>query len=168
MQTLAAAPRCGITQGEMSPLEVEKRLDELHAEAERLSATVGLPPELRLQRNEPAGDGFWLTWYWREANDGDDEDGHYLALMSKENGQEWELSEVSLGYTDNLLFKFFEGVTHQMAMRQVPEHADVDRRRDLFAMQEELMSRLKPEWANRTRTRHTQVLRDFPFKDEKR
>ncbi len=152
----------------MTPADIDTFLEKLHVEAERLATMIDVPPELRLNRSEPTSDGFWLALYWREANDGDDEDGHYLALMSKENGQEWELSEVSLDYTDNLLCRYFDGVTHQMAMRRIAGKSDVDRRRDLFATQEELMARLKPEWAERTRKRHTQILRNFPFADEKR
>lgn len=150
----------------MSPDEIEAHLKRIHNEAERLAALIDVPEALRLKPSAPAGDGCWLTLYWREANDGDDQDGYYVALMSREHGQEWELSEVSLEYTDNLLFKFYEGVTHQMVMREQEKTSGVDQRRSMFAAQEALMARLNPEWSNRTSQRHEQILRNFPYSDK--
>lgn len=150
----------------MTPAEIEAHLTGLHSEAERLAALIDVPAELRLKPDKPAGDGCWLTLYWREANDGDDEDGYYVALLRQENGQEWELSEVSLEYTDNLLFKFYEGVTHQMVMREQEQTSGTDRRRRMFAAQEALMARLNSDWSNRTSQRHEQILRNFPFADK--
>ncbi|MDZ4777699.1 MAG: hypothetical protein SGJ23_13040 [Alphaproteobacteria bacterium] len=150
----------------MSRTDIEAYLNGLHAEAERLAALIDVPENLRLKAHKPTGDGCWLTLYWREANDGDDQDGYYVALMSREDGQEWELSEVSLEYTDNLLFKFYEGVTHQMVMREQEQKSGTDRRRIMFAAQEALMARLNPDWSNRTSQRHEQILRNFPFADK--
>lgn len=152
----------------MSPEEIETFLTTLQLEAERLSNVIDVPKSLRLQNETSCNDGCWLQLYWREAMDGDDEDGYYIALMRKIDGGDWQEGEVALRYASNILFRFFESVTHQLAVREIGETTGADPRRRLFARQEELMARLNPEWGNWTREHHELVLVQAPFIDKGR
>jgi hypothetical protein len=77
----------------MDETEQQSLLNGLHTEIERLASVIDAPRHL-LPRHQPELNGTWISIAWREANDGDDEDGWYLSLMRNEDGHDWELSEV--------------------------------------------------------------------------
>lgn len=126
------------------------------SEARRLSALIGAS-EAELPKDAPCQDGKWIDLCWREAADGDDEDGWCMSLMQNEDGHDWELSEVEVAHADYLLYVLFDELTGKLARAQ-----SGDDRHAWFARQEELLGRLSEEWRLRTARRHTEMLAKFP------
>ena len=149
----------------MNTSEISILLASLHAEAERLASIINAPKELCLQQSEPIGDGFWLDVHWLEARyDGDDDAGHYLCLMCKEDGVEWGLSECRIEYSDYILFTFCKGLVHTMAHRKMKEVPGSDRRM-LFSTREGLMAKLNAAWLNEMRHDHERIISIDPIID---
>ena len=87
-------------------------------------------------------------------------------LVVVERGQ--ELSRMTTGVLDDLLYAVFEGVTASLASDYELAHRrdNEDPRRIMFSRELELLSVLSPAWAER----HTQaiegILRQHPFDDD--
>ncbi len=139
----------------MNPFSQHELLDRLHAKIAVMAQRIHAPKEL-LPRREPVRNGMWITLYHRKANDGDDLDGWHLALMRNEDNFDWELSEVGVDYSENLLFVIFDEITSKMALDVQAGIMSVDQRAAWFITREKLLGQLKQEWAVRTAKRQTQ------------
>jgi len=69
---------------------------------------------------------------------------------------------------DELLYWIFEVITSSMATDFERRHRveGQDSRRLWFAKQEELLGLLNPEWRERKRSHHSEILKDHPFTDK--
>jgi hypothetical protein len=137
----------------MDAAEQQNLLDEIHAEVKRLGAVVEAPTSMLADRHRSPS-GTWIELYWREAADGDDEDGWYIALMRREDGHDWELAEVAADEPDYLLYVLFDEVTARLA-KATTSAGD---RRIWFAEQQALLGRLNEQWRERTARRHAEML----------
>lgn len=128
-------------------------LDEIHGDVMRLGAIIDAPISMLADRHRSQS-GTWIELYWREAADGDDEDGWYLALKRNEEGHEWELAEVTANQPDYLLYVLFDEVTSKLARA----NTDAANRTVWFAEQEALLGLLSEQWRERTAKRHAEML----------
>ena len=152
----------------MPPTEQRQALDAVYAEIARLGAIIDAPPALLpTKANEEARVGLWLEVHFFEASDGDDEDGWWFTVGVVPEAWDGRADqECPLRSPHYLIEAWFEGVTHQMAMRDRRPIEGEDSRRSLFAIQEELLGRLNAEWAARKASRHAGILKNFPFQDQ--
>ena len=89
--------------------------------------------------------------------------GYHLVVV--ERGQ--ELSRITTGDLDELLYQVFRSVTFSLATRHELTHRVParDPRRLMFQRQVELLARLSERWARREAEDHDRVLRRHPFDD---
>lgn len=127
-------------------------MSEIHGEVRRLASLIAAPFEM-LPQPAKSINGTWLSLGWREANDGDDEDGWYLSLMRNEDGHDWELSEAGADDPDYLLYVIFDEVTAKLARREAG-----DGRIAWFGSQKFMLGRLNLQWQKRTADRHAEML----------
>ncbi len=87
---------------------------------------------------------------------------HYVVV---ERGE--ELQRRTTSNLDELLFWIFESITFDMAFRYAAENRieGRDRRRIGFAKEEELLGLLNPQWAEKEKEIHTDILKMHPFDD---
>ncbi len=148
----------------MSPDEQADFLGGLRKRMEELADLIDAPRDL-LPSVSPQEEGSWLSTYWREADDGDDHDGWYLALMKNEGGQEWELAEVALDHSDYVLFTVFKSLTWELAkQRSATASSQGENRLRWFAAQEALLHRINHEWASQARSEHERIIRPRPHR----
>ena len=133
-----------------------KTLPEIEAEINRLAAKVG-------------ASGYTLPTYGRTEDgarphiEADSRGYHYVVV---ERGQ--ELRRNTTSDLDELLYHVFESVTFSLACDYERAHriAGQDFRRQLFALQVELLSSLSPTWAEREASDHQRILHQHPFNDQ--
>ena len=132
-----------------------KELDWFRAEVERLAAVIDAPPE-------------YLPTYGYSKDFArshvEFRDGRYHFVVG-EGGR--ELERVSSVDPRDILYEVFEAITFTMAgdhevRRRRPGE---DSRRQLFAVQLQLLGLLSEEWRERTRAHLDEVLRLHPFSD---
>lgn len=138
----------------MTPSQQQELLSDMHAEIARLAALIDAPRDM-LPRHNKSPDATWLSLEWREACDGDDEDGWYLSLMRNEDGQDWELAEVGAEHPEYLLYVIFDEISGKLARTECRG----EERLVWFAAQEALLGRLNDTWRERTARRHSQMLK---------
>jgi len=92
-------------------------------------------------------------------------DGSLFHFVVVERGQ--ELERISSPEPREILFHVFEMVTFSMAGQYELHHRRLneDSRRQMFAVQLDLLGQLAPDWQQRTRARLDEVLRKHPFVD---
>ena len=92
-----------------------------------------------------------------------DERGYHYVIV--ERGE--ELSRITTGDIDKLLYHVFEGVTFNLACEYELKHRvwKRDVRRLLFRHQIELLSVLSPHWAEIESQDHARILSQHPFDD---
>lgn len=85
---------------------------------------------------------------------------HYVVV---ERGK--ELSRITTGDPDDLLYHVFADVSFSQAMKFEVGHRikQQDFRRILFKHQIELLSSLSPAWVQRQLAEHNRILQDHPF-----
>lgn len=95
-------------------------------------------------------------------------DGVQFHFVVEERGQ--ELERKSSPDPQEILYRAFEAVTFSMACAYEVRHriAGQDFRRQLFAVQLDLLGKLSPQWQQRTRARLDEVLAKHPFDDEQK
>lgn len=134
----------------MSPDERDRVVDRLLEQVHLLAEKIRAPQDLLPVAVEPSAtaDGLWLDAYYREADDGDDDAGDYIALFQREGGILFQPIETGVSYADEFLYLLFLGVTFQLAARS----AGGDGRETLLA-QENLLETLKTGWGARAALR---------------
>ena len=92
----------------------------------------------------------------------DSKDYHFVVA---ERGQ--ENRRLTTPDIDDLLYDIFQSVTFGLACSYELDHRirGQDFRRMMFERQEELLWQLSPQWRDRRRTEHAQILRAYPFDD---
>lgn len=84
------------------------------------------------------------------------------------SGRGSEFDRKATSDLDESLYWTFDSITFRMACTFELSHrrANEDARRQLFAEQEELLSRLSATWAEHAIAYHREILRQHPFRDE--
>ena len=88
------------------------------------------------------------------------------SLFYEERGERQVLAESIRG--DDVMEAIFKRATQSAATRIELQHRrpDEDSRRQWFALQAEMMERLKPEWGQRLRAHQNIILQRSPFDDK--
>ena len=150
----------------MTEEEIQQKLAELYSIIQELGSKIAAPKDwLPAPKGGQEASHSWLAIEFREGDDGDDEDGYWLFVVSDCDGPWVCTAECFVQYSDDLLRTLFEGITHNIAMARRHPAAGEDPRRSLFRIQVELLAQLNPDWATKTATRHAQLLRALPFSD---
>ena len=95
-----------------------------------------------------------------------DSDGPLFRYFYRERGE----TELIIQSTDRdvVLERIFSDITFSMASDYELKHRieGQDSRRQLFAVEENLMRQLKPEWGDNEIKRHVEILKENPFLDK--
>lgn len=129
-------------------MEIRQLVDQL---AERIGARQNMLPTYG---HSEQGDGLYV-----------EVDSRGYQLIAAERGTESERYITS--DIDELLFRIFGGITFALSCEYELAHRieEQDCRRLIFQHQVELLSMLSPQWGERERREHDQILMKHPFDD---
>jgi hypothetical protein len=131
-----------------------RRLSDLYAEVKRIAESASMTryprPEDRRQEDR--------DWLERDM----------FGRFSRHYMERGKIFELTRGDYETVLFEVFNALTSRMAWdievrQRIPGE---DSRRQAFAIQADMMARLKPEWAARIKASHEAVLARHPFVDD--
>lgn len=130
-------------------------LARLYAEIERLGRAADVWEFCPRPENRRREDRCWI----------EDRGSGQFTEFYMERGQ---VSEVVSGSYDTVIFEVMRSATQSRATRlEVDQRiACVDSRRQLFAIQLDIMAEMKPEWAERMAESQAATLARHPFRDD--
>ena len=133
-----------------------KSLSEIKTEVDRRAALIGAAAQHALPTYGHSQDG-------ARPHIEVDANGYHFVVV--ERGQEQE--RFTTRDLDELLFRIFRNVTHELAFAYELAHRvkTQDCRRLAFRRQVELLSQLSPSWAEREAQEHHHILKEHPFDD---
>jgi hypothetical protein len=133
-----------------------KSLSEIKTEVDRRAGLIGAAGHHALPTYGHSQDG---------ARPHIEVDSHGYHFVVVERGQEQE--RFTTGGLDELFFRIFQSVTHDLAFAYELAHRieTQDCRRLAFRRQVELLSQLSPSWAEREAQEQNRILRAHPFDD---